>query len=284
MEEPKPLISRATTVKELEEAIELGDNINARNGYYRETPLIIASRKGDIEMLDWLLQHGADTNSEDRYSNTALMSACREGHTHIVRRFLQEKDIDPNRTTDSSSALVVASAQGNVDIVEMLAEHGTDLNVVTNEGTALTKAIEEEKIDVIDLLLRKGANVNVTDFYDRTALHAAASIGRLDFIDRLIFHGVNPNPPGTEQSPLMMACSQGFVEIAKRLIMIGADVNFFVIEGWTALREACANNNVELVRVLLAANADPKARDDRGMTAFDFADSEEIKQLLLFYQ
>ena len=51
--------------------------------------LIAAASKGAEEVLDLLLQVGADPDQPDCYSNTPLILASERGHTHVVRKLLQ---------------------------------------------------------------------------------------------------------------------------------------------------------------------------------------------------
>lgn len=46
---------------------------------------------------------------------------------------------------------------------------------------------------------------------------------------------------------------------------------------------ACDSENLEAVKILLAAGADPNLKNDDNETAIDYADSEEIRRLLIQY-
>jgi ankyrin repeat protein len=54
---------------------------------------------------------------------------------------------------------------------------------------------------------------------------------------------------------------------ALRAVAAGADVNERSVDGTTALQWAAYNGDLELVKLLIAHGADPKARNDYGMTA-----------------
>ena len=72
-------------------------------------------------------------------------------------------------------------------------------------------------------------------------------------------------------------------EILRLFISKGADVNIVDDEKYTLLMGAAGNDDLETVKMLLDAGANPNARDEDGETAIDKTDSEEIKRLLISY-
>ena len=59
-------------LKETQAAIEAGADVNAKSGYDGGTPLIYAARNGNIEILNILIQAGADIGAKDDEGKTAL--------------------------------------------------------------------------------------------------------------------------------------------------------------------------------------------------------------------
>lgn len=62
----------------------------------------------------------------------------------------------------------------------------------------------------------------------------------------------------------------GRVDVVRRLIRLGADVNYQNSSGETGLVIAIRNNRIEMYRFLVALNADRAIRDDRGRGADDW--------------
>ena len=73
-----------------------------------------------------------------------------------------------------------------------------------------------------------------------------------------------------DTSSLMLASSEGHLEVAKDLLNRGADVNYALQHGQTALMVAAYEGRVGVVRLLLERGADA-TRSACGMTAMDLA-------------
>jgi ankyrin repeat protein len=66
-----------------------------------------------------------------------------------------------------------------------------------------------------------------------------------------------------DESPLMMAALKGHLDIARRLIARGADVNK---TGWTPLHYAATNGHLDIIRLLLENHAYIDAESPNGTT------------------
>ncbi len=72
-------------------------------------------------------------------------------------------------------------------------------------------------------------------------------------------------------TPLCVAISKGEVDVVKKFIEYGADVNERS-NGMTPLMLAARYNNVDIIKCLLAHGANVKAKDDKGFTALKHAE------------
>jgi uncharacterized protein len=88
-----------------------------------------AIRRGDMAAIQELLATGADVNAKDRYGQTGVMLAGRDGHFEIIK-VLIEHGADLNVTAKYNlSALMLAVINGHVDIARVLARSGADLSI-----------------------------------------------------------------------------------------------------------------------------------------------------------
>lgn len=72
-------------------------------------------------------------------------------------------------------------------------------------------------------------------------------------------------------TPLCVAISKGEVELVKKFVEYGADVNE-KSNGMTPLMVAARFNNVEIIKFLIANGANIKEKDEKGFTALKYAE------------
>ena len=134
----------------------------------------------------------------------------------------------------------------------------------------------EEPIEMIDVLLAAGANVNATDY--STPLISAAQVKSIEIVKRLISAGADVNITGNGLTALMVASyyegekdKARAVAIVKELLNADADVNIQG-DGCTALKCALdAEENIDIVTMLLEAGANPNVRDGHDNTMLSLA-------------
>ena len=127
----------------------------------KNTALLRASENGHTEIVEMLLEKGANVNAVQTNGITALMRASEKGHTETVERLL-EKGAKVNAVqTNGMTALIWASRYGNLKTVEMLLNYGAKVNAESNYGqTALHTASQNGHTDIVIYLLQNGADVN----------------------------------------------------------------------------------------------------------------------------
>jgi len=112
-------------------------------GLEPDTPLIRAARNGDLEVLRALLAAGADPDLADAAGNrwTPLKHAVHKGQAGATLLLLEAGADADRHGDDGVTALIMAAAYGNVDIVRMLLERGADPRARARGGiTALSNA------------------------------------------------------------------------------------------------------------------------------------------------
>jgi len=151
------------------------------------TALIEAAIEGYGDIVQFLLEEGANPNLVNRWGDTALMRASTRGHTAIVEMLL-------NAEADPKTALIRASAQGHTAIVRMLLDAGVDPNLTTANGqTALMEASARGHTDTVEMLLNAEADPNLADRDGDTALMRASTRGHTATVEMLLNAEANPN-------------------------------------------------------------------------------------------
>jgi ankyrin repeat protein len=271
--------------------LEAGANANAvmPEG---ETILMTAARTGRPEVIETLLRHGADVNArENWFGETALIWAAAENHADAVKVLVahgadvnaRSKALDVPRRRNGQSILplgswtplMYAARQGALDATKALIAAGADRNQTDPDGaTALVLAIINANYDAAAALIETGADPNIGDKEAKmAALYAAVDMHRL-----AVGHGrPNPTPSGELDA----------VDVVKLLLAHGANPNATLIaplfqrqhtggdralgEGSTPFMRAAKSGDVAVMKLLLAAGADPQRTQPNGANALMLA-------------
>jgi uncharacterized protein len=249
-----------------------------------QTALMTAARTGNIESIKLLAETGAKVDTKEQWQGqTALMWAAAQNNAAAVKTLIA-LGADKNERSKLLSfpefkfetsgmaitvlprggwtALMYAARDGAADAVRTLADEKADLNASDPDGTtALMYAILNAHFDTAAILIDRGADPNVADITGTTALYVTVDMHTL-------------GPMLSRPSPKLVDALDA-ADIAKRLIEHGADVNARLKrpilgrhhlptgdaslgEGTTALARAAKSNDLQLMRMLLDAGADPK--------------------------
>ena len=106
-----------------------------------------------------------------------------------------------------------------------------------------------------------------------TPLHLAAFFARVEMARRLLALGADPNARGRGMpvTPLHSAAAAHARDIVRLLLDAGGDANARQVQGLTALMEAAQSGDEAMADALLAHGAQSALAADDGRTAADFA-------------
>jgi ankyrin repeat protein len=162
-----------------------------------------------------------------------------------------------------------------VEDVRRLLETGADASTKCGAAktTPLHAAVAGRCVDAVDLLMRAGVDVNAKDDFGQTVLHYAASKGDLEIIKRLIATGADINAEENElgYTPLHIALVMSKEEAALELINAGADIVRADRRGQTPLHLAVRKCLVRAVEELLRRGVPVNAVDAEGDTPLHHA-------------
>ena len=146
------------------------------------------------------------------------------------------------------SALLIAAARANKDIVELLIAAGASVHVVDGLGeTPLHKVSAKGHKDIVELLIDKGAQIDVKAKNGCTPLYVAASSQHKHITQLLLDYGAVMEPD--------IALMLEDIELVKHYLDRGVDANSKLAKGYTTgeswLNKAVAYQNRNLVELLL---------------------------------
>ena len=138
----------------------------------------IAARKGDMEVIRFLLKYNANI-----YIIFKILAE--HGHLNALKQLQAEYDINLNENkTQASLALVVATLNSHTDVVKYLYEQGARSKEI------MQRAIEKNAIDIVKYLIGKGENIT---YNFNQALSTASRMGCFEIVKLLVENGANPN-------------------------------------------------------------------------------------------
>jgi ankyrin repeat protein len=184
----------------------------------------------------------------------------------IVKRLLDAGADANERMGNSDTALMMAARTGNVATVQLLLDRGADVNAKeTARGTtALMWAVAQRHPAAVQLLVDRGADVSASSnpaWQERPVSYAKASDPRPSRKRGLFGNQIGPrNMRGTDGgglTPLVFAARTNDLESVRILLAAGADVNQVTNYGWSPLLVATQNRYLQLASFLLDHGANP---------------------------
>eukprot|EP01043_Picozoa_sp_COSAG02_P024752 COSAG02_NODE_1364_length_13033_cov_176.652292_3_plen_2127_part_00 len=179
------------------------DKVGARGRFKGQTPLMRAAYWGKVEVVRWLLDHGADWCKVDGDGHTALGLAV--GGRKLEAAAVLRSWVESHGTAAEKEemverkrceALIDAAAAGEVGDARRLLREGANANGM-DEGGRLALAAASgrstgwRRLLLMELLVDAGAEIDKAERFGsrQTALMAAAYAGNVDAVRWLLEHG-----------------------------------------------------------------------------------------------
>ena len=268
-------VARGCSKKVLQEIIDHDANMNATNDE-NNTALMVACRQRHTDAIHGLLKAKSDTNIADEDGGTCLMRAVALNFSKEVLQAIIDHGADVNaQNIYSHTALALACRKRHVDGIHVLLKAGADTNIVDNNGTTcLTYAVHGDcSMEVLQAITDHGANANATDKDNGTALMWACLKSHVDAIHVLLKVESDTNIADKNGNTCLMHAVGGYCtkEVLQAIIDHGADVNVTNKHTLTALMTACKRRHVDAIYVLLKAGADTNIVHKNGDTCLMYA-------------
>ena len=243
----------------LQSIIDQGADVNARNSQ-NITALMLASKKGNIDAMNVLLSAGADRTIEDADGDTWIHYANYGNCSKEDIQLIIDRGADVNeRNKKNCTALMLASRKGNIDAMNVLLRAGADRTIEDADGdTWIHNAIYGNcSKEVLQSIIDQGADVNATNNKNSTALMLASEKGNIDAMNVLLSAGADRTIEDADGDTWIHYALYGNCskEVIQLIIDQGADVNAKNKKNCTALMLASRKGNIDAMNVLLSAGA-----------------------------
>ncbi|WP_039459275.1 ankyrin repeat domain-containing protein [Candidatus Jidaibacter acanthamoebae] len=173
-----------------------GVDINFRRDYERDTALTLAVEGGYLEMVELLIEYGANVNLQNHDLNTPIILALGKRRFELMK-YLTEKGANLDLlNVNSHTLLMIATLNGDIERVKYLVGKGANIDLINdNHETALIYTVYAEKknrgvadicikqLEIAQCLIEAGAHIDVKLL--KTEKEKFSAIGELYVINLL---------------------------------------------------------------------------------------------------
>jgi ankyrin repeat protein len=288
------------------------------------TALMRASSWGHAEIVEILLEHGSDLNARDSSGNSSLSLSIGRGHEQVVNLLLRNGAITEYKDSDGDTPLILASRGGHARIVDLLLEKqasprppltmgmeppslcvdlDSDEEVCFDEVTCDDFELVEDDFSILDEEEKRNRFPRESQQSHATGAPFEIRLSRRpERSDSVSTRGARMEPPqrplarqddllptatidlsiknANGDTALIEASRNGHLEVVRILLRAEAEVDEVNPRGQTALLVAAAGGHARIVELLLAAGADRGIADENGDTAVMLAARNGFDQVM----
>ncbi|NAS11229.1 ankyrin repeat domain-containing protein [Flavobacteriaceae bacterium R33] len=247
------------------------------------TYIFWAAYKGNLEMMQYLVDNGAKTDIVDSHGYTLLNFAANTGQINpelydfVIKhgaRVTEEKNRD-----GANALLLVAPFVQDYALVDYFVEKGIDLKSEDSNGNGIFHyAAKRGNTDLLNKLIDHGvphnklskSGENAFIFASRGTRGYTNGLEVYQYLEKL---GINPNVVSDEGiTPLHgIAFQNEELPVFEYFVSKGVDLNQSDEDGNTALLNAARRNSLEVVRYLAAGTEDINHTNKQGASALTHA-------------
>ena len=165
-------------------------------GNYGSSVLHVALHQGHSETAMLLIERNIATHLAcESCGQSSLATAASEGLSDIVQILIDTGADIHTKWSDGQTALHIATENGHIEVAKLLIENGADVNALYgSKWTPLHVAAENDRGGIAELLIENGALINAKDRGGQTPLHrsvSSARVGIYKLYDTLVAKGAS---------------------------------------------------------------------------------------------
>jgi len=263
--------------------ISLGAEVDAPGGADAETPLERAIQDGRTDMVQLLLQYGAQVSTGPAWRKPPICRAAECGYDEIIQTLVEHGFNLFLSDSDGFQPIHAACFHGHKSSVRALVDLGASINSCTlQDGWSCASVLfcdsaHAEAGTIIDsmlpLLFELGADFDQADKLGLTPLHLAADDNLLSTVRLLCELGANVDAECNDgYTPLLVAAQHGHDAIIDLLASdFGARIDAVGKDGRTAAAVAAINGHATTIQLLAELGADFETMTPDGFSIIHFA-------------
>ncbi|PFX12027.1 Ankyrin-2 [Stylophora pistillata] len=263
-----------------------GFSVDSKDAMGR-TPLTIATGNGNVQAVNGLIKRGADPSLMNNHGWSTLHFAAHCGDPHMIDLMLTHVPDIESEVANSATPLIIGVCHGKLQGVKYLLERGANPLTKDRHGRDSLSHASSRGSDVLDLLLSHIANgfsVDSRDETGRTPLMNAALNSNVQAMKSLIKRGADPSLMSHDGwNSLHFAAKNGDPDIIDLILTHVPDIESKTADGTTPLIIAVRFGKLQGVKYLLERGANPLSKDNCGRDFLSDASSRgsEVLDLLL---
>ncbi len=219
---------------------------------------------GQTDIVSELITHSADINILDKHNRNVLFDAVAYGEDKLISKILATGKLNINAVDNQGHTILHKNeVLADDNLAKKLLHHGADPTITDNDGKNFlfhTALRGEDGADLLDFAVEKGCSLN----------------GRVrnnnSILMEIMFAFTNLSDDEKKRR-------SGLMNMAKRLVKNGININAINDQGETVLFDAVRKNDVEATAFLLDDGVDVNQRNKRFETALSIAVLKGIKAL-----
>ena len=258
--------------------------------YNYTPPIHFAVREGHRDIVEFLLERGADPAYRSYPFQESLLTFAEDRHHHEVAELLRARLSRRFALASESQTLIAAAAQGDTAAIERALADRPELAKTSNDtgDTALHQAAKHGHVDIVRRLLAAGANVDAVRGDGQRPIHCAmmphwffqVDLGpRVEIAELLLSHGA--------RYTVFVAAVRGDMAFVREALARDRSLaNFEDTCHERVLSAVVRRRDVEMTRLLLDLGADPNLPEEgapRGLSlwiAVNDREREIVRMLL----
>ncbi|MEM1257182.1 MAG: ankyrin repeat domain-containing protein [Bacteroidota bacterium] len=268
------------TVREIKKQIRLGNDPTEKNEFAFDGTGYAIIDNAPLESIKYMLTlEGNEVTKPTHGGATYLLWACYKGNLELMQHLL-ELGADPHMKTSRGTNMLLMAAIGgveNTEIYDLILTKGIPVDYTNDSGANALLLLTSASVDnttTFDYFLNKGIPLTTTDTEGNNLFNYAAIGGNLEIMKYWASKGVAFNHMNNSGENAILYASQGmkrqtlrpevFAYLSNELGLSIDQVNW---QGQTPLHHAARRGTPELLQLFMDNGVSATQIDEQGNTA-----------------